>query len=58
MNNPTHIPRGFMCCECVRALSKCNQLVFAKMQVIGTFKGDNTKEVKCTEFTREEEINE
>lgn len=58
MNNPTHIPRGFMCCECVHALRKCNQLVFAKMQVIGTFKGDNTKEVKCTEFTREGEINE
>lgn len=53
MNNPTYIPRGFMCCECKHALRKCNQLDFTKMQVIGTFK-DNMKEVKCIEFTREE----
>lgn len=54
MNNPTYIPRGFMCCECRHALRKCNQLDFTKMQVIGTFKECGTKEVKCIEFTREE----
>jgi hypothetical protein len=53
MPNPTHIPRGFMCCECVHALHKCNHLDFTKMQVIGTFKDDGTKEVKCTQFTKE-----
>jgi hypothetical protein len=45
-----------MCCECVHALRKCNQLDFTKMQVIGTFKDDGTKEVKCNEFTREEKL--
>lgn len=58
MPNPTHIPRGFMCCECKHALRKCNQLDFTKMQVIGTFKDDGTKEVKCVEFKREDKINE
>lgn len=52
MPNPTHIPRGFMCCECKHADRKCNQLDFTKMQVIGVFKDDGTKEVKCIEFDK------
>lgn len=55
MPNPTHIPRGFMCCECKHALRKCNELDFTKMQVIGTFKDDGTKEVKCAEYIKEKE---
>lgn len=59
MTDPTHIPRGFMCCECKHALRKCNQLDFTKMQVIGTFKDDGTREVRCNEFykrTKDKEI--
>lgn len=52
MGNPTHIPRGFMCCECKHADRKCSQLDFTKMQVIGVFKDDGTKEVKCVEFDK------
>lgn len=55
MTSPTHIPRGFMCCECKHADRKCNQLDFTKMQVIGTFKDDGTKEVKCAEYIKEKE---
>lgn len=58
MPDPTHIPRGFMCCECKHALRKCNQLDFTKMQVIGTFKDDGTKEVRCNEFDRKEKDDE
>ena len=46
----THIPRGFMCCVCEKALEKCSKLPFNTMQVIHVFKDDSVKEVKCKEF--------
>ena len=58
MPDPTHIPRGFMCCTCTHSLRKCNHLNFTKMQVIGTFKDDGTKEVKCSDFTEKEKQSE
>lgn len=48
--DPSHIPRGFMCIGCEHKHRKCNHLDFTKMQVIGVFKDDGTKEVKCTDF--------
>lgn len=48
--NPTHIPRGFMCIKCEHKHRKCNHLDFTNMQVIGVFKDDGTREVKCTDF--------
>lgn len=47
------IPRGFMCMTCEHKYRKCNHLDFTKMQVIGVFKDDGTKEVKCTDFNKE-----
>lgn len=52
MEIPTHIPRGFICCECKYAHDKCNHLDFTKMKVIGTFKEDGIKEVKCSNFLK------
>lgn len=49
MTLATHIPRGFMCCDCKYALDKCSHLDFTKMKVIGTFKEDGVKEVSCTQ---------
>ena len=49
----THIPRGFMCITCKHKLRKCNHLDFTKMQVIGIFKEDGTKEVKCSDYEKE-----
>lgn len=54
----THIPRGFMCIQCEHALRKCDHLDFTKMQVIGVFKEDGIKEVKCSEFKAKEKDNE
>lgn len=54
----THIPRGFMCIQCNHALRKCNHLDFTKMQVIGVFKEDGIKEVKCSDFKAKEKDNE
>jgi hypothetical protein len=48
--NPTHIPRGFMCVGCEHKHRKCNHLDFTKMQVIGVYKDDGTKEVKCIDY--------
>lgn len=50
-SSPSHIPRGFMCIGCEHVHRKCNHLDFTKMQVIGVFKDDGTKEVKCTDHT-------
>ena len=52
--NPSHIPRGYMCITCEHKHRKCNHLDFTKMQVIGVFKDDGTKEVKCTEYVKKE----
>lgn len=46
----THIPRGFMCCVCEKALENCSKLPFNTMQVIHVFKDDKLKEVKCSGF--------
>jgi hypothetical protein len=46
----THIPRGFMCCVCEKALENCSKLPFNTMQVIHIFKDDKLKEVKCSDF--------
>lgn len=55
MNNKvTHIPRGFMCITCLHKYRKCNHLDFTKMQVIGVFKEDGIKEVRCSDFEKEE----
>lgn len=51
-NNPEFIPRGFMCMKCEHKHRKCNHLDFTKMQVIGVFKDDGTREVKCTDFIK------
>ena len=51
---PTHVPRGFMCIGCKHVHRKCNHLDFTKMQVIGIFKDDGTKEVKCTDYVEKE----
>ncbi len=53
-SSPTHIPRGFMCITCEHLHRKCNHLDFTKMQVIGVFKDDGTKEVKCIDFIKTE----
>lgn len=50
----THIPRGFMCCECKHALEDCSDIDFTQMKVIGTFKDDGLKEVKCSKFNKGE----
>lgn len=50
--NPSYIPRGFMCITCEHKHRKCNHLDFTKMQVIGVFKDDGTREVKCTDFIK------
>lgn len=50
----THIPKGFMCLTCTHLHRKCNHLEFTKMQVIKVYKEDGLKEVKCTDFVREE----
>ena len=52
--NITHIPKGFMCLTCTHLHRKCNHLEFTKMQVIKVYKEDALKEVKCTDFVREE----
>ena len=49
---PTHVPRGFMCMCCKHVHRKCNHLDFTKMQVIGIFKDDGVKEVKCVDHVR------
>ena len=54
---PTHVPRGFMCIGCKHVHRKCNHLDFTKMQVIGIFKDDGTKEVKCTDYVEKEKQN-
>lgn len=46
----THIPRGFMCCVCEKALENCSKLSFKTMKVIHVFKDDKLREVKCSEF--------
>lgn len=46
----THIPRGFMCCVCEKALENCSKLPFKTMRVIHVFKDDKLREVKCSEF--------
>lgn len=46
----THIPRGFMCCVCEKALDNCSKLPFTTMQVLRVYKDDKIKEVKCSEF--------
>ena len=51
---PTHVPRGFMCIGCEHIHRKCNHLDFTKMQVIGIFKDDGVKEVKCTDYVEKE----
>lgn len=51
--HPSHIPRGFMCIVCEHKHRKCNHLQFDRMKVIGIFKDDGTKEVKCTDFLTE-----
>lgn len=48
------IPRGYMCIACEHKHRKCNHLDFTKMQVIGVFKDDGTREVKCTDFNKTE----
>ncbi len=48
----THIPRGFMCCECKYSLEDCSSLDFTQMKVIGTFKDDGVKEVRCSKFNK------
>lgn len=50
--NPSHIPRGYMCIECIHRDRKCNHLDFTKMKVIGVFKDDGTKEVRCTDYEK------
>ncbi|MNF50242.1 hypothetical protein D3C85_293090 [compost metagenome] len=57
MTKCTHIPRGYMCIECQHVHRKCNHLDFTKMQVIGVFKEDGLKEVKCTNYEKNEERN-
>ena len=52
--NPSHIPRGFMCITCEHKHRKCNHLDFTKMRVIGVFKDDGTREVKCTDYVKKE----
>lgn len=47
--NPSHIPRGYMCIECIHRDRKCNHLDFTKMKVIGVFKDD---EVRCTDYEK------
>lgn len=54
MKDLTHIPKGFMCLTCIHLHRKCNHLEFTKMQVIKVYKEDGLKEVKCTDFVREE----
>lgn len=55
---PSHIPRGFMCCGCEHKHRKCNHLDFTKMRVIGVYKDDGVKEVKCTDYSPENELGE
>lgn len=54
----THIPRGYMCVKCEHALRKCNHLDFTKMKVIGFFKEDGIKEVRCSDFESKEKESE
>lgn len=51
-DNPSHIPRGYMCMVCEHKHRKCNHLPFTEMQVIGRFKDDGTFEVKCADFIK------
>lgn len=55
---PSHIPRGFMCIGCKHKHRKCNHLDFTKMRVIGVYKDDCTKEVKCIDYEIELKIGE
>lgn len=48
----THIPDGLMCCGCAHAARDCSSLPFESMRVIGAYKDDGVKRVRCTDYKK------